>query len=601
MYGATTALLASNMPLTVTGVEVLQFAGTPTAGNYDLSAYTKAAAGVTSVVFDDVHSVAGNTITTTAGQALSLASGASGTVDAAVTTWAASATDTTLDLTLNGFQWVAGGTAANLTITGAAATTLNIHANSTNADKIGTLTGPVTVLTHVIDGASNLTYTEAAADAAKVKTINASAATGNVNVDTSTAAKAATFAFTGGSGNDTLTLAAADLHTITAGSQLAGGAGTDTLTIKDTAPTAADYTALNATTGFEVLGLGVTAMTIDASKLTGAMATHYTIGTLATETINNVLNGTVVDVTGAMGTKLTVSPLTGQQSATINLNTDTTAAGFTVVAIDTTGLGSPTITSNGTSVNQITTLTLTANSGTTVTGADALTVVNVVGGATADSFDASAFTGTLILGTTGAANAVATTVGTSGRGDIVKLGSGTSTLVQQETALTSNGDTITLLAGHTKVDTIDSTYLTTLVNANAHASAAEQQNAITKIYNFNTSLAASDVLKVGLAAANAVVGSMSDLNTSAGHVYANAGAGFVTSSGVTAAQFLADVALSSAETAGHVYAFNDGTNTWVVSVDKTNTVLAEHVIELMGVNTATTLSLTAAANAIHIA
>ena len=596
---------SAKLPLTISSVETFEFV---VPGNVDinLTTSTKAATGLTKVVVDDVSAANSKTITTTAGQSLSLATGAAGTVLAGTLTWAGSATDTTLDLTLNGFQFTAGGTKLGLDVTGAAAKTLNIHSTGSNSNTVGAaatsyLTGPTTVTKHVIDGSANLTYYMAAADAAKVTVIDASAATGKVKVDTSTAAKDATFTFTGGSGNDTLVLAANDLHTILLGSQLAGGAGTgDTLTIKDLAPTAADYTALNATTGFEILGLGASGITIDASKLTGAMATHYTIGTLATETITNVLNGTIVDVTGGIGTKLTVSPLTGQQSATINLNTSVLSPGFTVVALDTTGLGSPTITSNGSSANTITTLTLTANSGTVLTGANSLTISNVVGGATGDSFDASAFTGdALTLGIIGAANTVATGVGTSGRGDIIKLGSGTNILVQQETALTSNGDTITLLAGHTNVNTIDSTYLTTLVKANAHASAAQQQTAITKIYNFNTGAVASDILKASIS--TAAVGSISDLNTSATHVYANAGSGFVTSSGVTAAQFLADVALSSVETEGHVYAFTDGTDTYVVSVDKTSTVLAEHITELVGVHTATSLSLTAAANAIHIA
>ena len=78
---------------TLKNVEVLQVAGAVTNADQNLSAYTKAVTGVEKVVFDDVTALGGKIITTTAGQSLSLATGASNGATAGLVTWAASATD----------------------------------------------------------------------------------------------------------------------------------------------------------------------------------------------------------------------------------------------------------------------------------------------------------------------------------------------------------------------------------------------------------------------------------------------------------------------------------------------------------------------------
>jgi hypothetical protein len=173
MYG--TATVAA-MPISITGVEVLDVVVAVDA-SLDFTPYTKAANGVTNIVIENATLINGKTITTTAGQSLSLATGSGSAVTAGTVTWAGSATDTSLSLAFNGYQAVTGGTPAAVTVTGALATTLNI-ASTGGANKTGTFTGPTTVTKHVVTGDKAFTYALAAADAAALNSIDASANTG---------------------------------------------------------------------------------------------------------------------------------------------------------------------------------------------------------------------------------------------------------------------------------------------------------------------------------------------------------------------------------------------------------------------------------------
>ena len=163
LYGAATAaLVTSNLSTAITNVEVLQFAGIVTDAAFDLSSWTKGATGIASVVFDNASLLSAKTITTTTGQALSLATGSAGTVAAGTVTWAGSAVDTSLNLTLAGYQGIVAGTAASVTVTGGATTTLNIASNGTAitgsaaTNQITTLTGPATATSVVITGDASL-------------------------------------------------------------------------------------------------------------------------------------------------------------------------------------------------------------------------------------------------------------------------------------------------------------------------------------------------------------------------------------------------------------------------------------------------------------
>jgi hypothetical protein len=351
---------------------------------------------------------------------------------AAVDVVVAGSTDTTQAITLS---TVASTAAGGIDIRGAALTSATITSTG-GVNTIGatgqlanTVGGLITTLN--LAGDKALTLTESAALANAVTTINAAADTGGVTVDTSTGAKKAAFAFTGGSGNDKLILAAGDLSIVTSGIQLNGGGGTDTLVIKDLAPAARDYTALNASLGFEVLGLGVTGMTVDASQLTGSMATHFSMGALANETISNTTNGTVVDLTGAM-TKLSIGTQVGQSSTTVNLNTSPTAVGFTLANLTLGGTKNLTLSSagNNTVKNIITAMTNSDNSNFVVTDANDLTFALSAGLTTGSKVDASAFTGKLSI--TG-----------SSLSDILIGGSGADTIQGAPANSANQADTMT--------------------------------------------------------------------------------------------------------------------------------------------------------------
>lgn len=420
---ASAATSQSALP-SIKNVEVLQLGGALGNASLDFTNYTKAATGIEQIVLDNVAALNGQTVTTTAGQSLSLATGASNVATAGKVTWAASNTDTSASLVLNGYQGGTGVVAQAVDITGTLTTTLNI-ASKGAANAISTLTGPTTVTKHVITGDQNLTYALAAADAAKVKTIDASAATGAVKVDTSAGTKDIAFAFTGGKGNDKLTLKAADLAQLTAGSQLDGGAGTDTLAIKDTTLAAADYAKINATKSFEVLGLEAGA-TVDASKLTAIKSFAVNTGT---NVISALQTGSTVDILGAT-TKTTLGGDTGVKAVTINLGA-ATSNGISNTALDITGLTEVALTSNGKAgaANAVGTLTNSENTTFTITGSTDLTIALTTGATVSgSSVLASAFTGKL------------TATGTD-QADIIVGGSGADTITggKGNDVLTGNG------------------------------------------------------------------------------------------------------------------------------------------------------------------
>ena len=184
---------------------------------------------------------------------------------------------------------------------------------------------------------------------------------------------------------------------------------------------------------------------------------------------------------------------------------------------------------------------------------------------------------------------VAMGAGDSGKGDVIKLGSNNNYLAASSAV---KGDIITLLANHTTdTNTIDTTLIASAIAAKPYSSAAAQKADITQIINFGW-----DVLTVGIAGDGIAphIGSASDLGGSGWSVSSG---GFVTKVGSTPATgltaFLASVASSKTFTANDVLAYNDGANTYIVAGDHTaGTALGEHIIELVGVHTATTIGIT---------
>lgn len=432
MYGTYDS---TKMPVTVTSIEVLDLVTAANAA-LDLSGWTKATTGIAKVVVENAAAINGATITTTAGQALSLATGATGAATAGTVTWAGSATDTSLDLTLNGYQGGTGVTPVALTITGAAATTQNI-ASTGAANKATTLTLGAVTNKVVVTGDKNLTVSTdlvSSAGATVLKTVDASAATGNVAITLAAASNAA-FAFTGGSGNDTIKFADDGLAALTAGTQLDGGAGTaDKIGILDTTISATEYARINAAKNFEVLGLN-DAVTVAADSLTSIK--QFSLDANAAQSMTNMATGSVVSVTAAHAAAITTGGAVGVNDLTFNVGTATTT-GITLGGTVTIGQTTVALTSNGTNAaaNTITTLDTAENSVITITGSNDLTIGGISSPTTTGSkLDASAATGKINI----TANQVAYAAG-SAKGDILIGGTAADTLKAglNSTKLTGN-------------------------------------------------------------------------------------------------------------------------------------------------------------------
>ncbi len=461
-----------------------------------------------------------------------------------------------------------------------------------------------------------------------LSSINASVDTGGVFVDLTHGGIKSSFTFTGGSGTNFVAINTANLDALTSGSQLNGGSATtvNTLAIKDigtltgSSALTGEYKTLNATKGFQnlfLVGTGSSIVINDAFLTNSGFATHLLTATNggsltvtnlgSTYTLDITNNGTFLNNTiptdftlGSAGSTKTALTVNLIPSSPILAQTSTLSGGLTVNSLTTTGgtITNVILVSNAaTTGNKINTYHGSDNQTLTITGNNALRIANVTSNkTTGDTIDASGFTQTLKLGTNGSYYSVAGAAGDTGKGDVITLGSGLNYLAVSSAV---TGDKITLLSGHTALDTIDTTLIAAAIAQTAYSSAAAQKADITQITNFNTN---SDILKVGIGSAHvASNGTSSDLT---GHTWSVTN-GFVTSTGLTGATgltaFLADVAASTTFTAHDVLAYNDGTNTYIAVGDHAaGTVLGENIIELLGVHTATALGNAGGATTIDI-
>lgn len=312
-------------------------------------------------------------------------------VSVSSTTTIASVTDTVQNVTL--VDWTSTGDASNtIDIAGANVTTLNLSGtgSGTVPNRIFlTNTGAaVNVLNIAGDKATNVTVNAGAA--ATITTV-AVTNTAGVMVDTSAGTVAGTLTFTGGDGDDTIVFADNALAALTSGAQLDGGVGsTDKIAIKDTALTAAEYTRINQTAGFEVLGLNAD-IAVDASSFATIKDFSVDNGGL-TQTINNMATGSTVTINDVSPASLTLVTSAGVSDTTIVLGT-ATSAGITVDTLVTTGITSVALVSNGAAANAITTMINSDNSVFTITGDQDLSLALSVGAVFGSQIDASAFTG----------------------------------------------------------------------------------------------------------------------------------------------------------------------------------------------------------------
>ncbi|MGD9947267.1 MAG: beta strand repeat-containing protein [Desulfobulbus sp.] len=433
-------------------------------------------AGVTGLVIDNtsaaanVFKVANQTITLqndTAGNGGSLQFGA---------------TDTAANLTVSKVGAIASGAITYDAVdinTGALVTTMNLTSD-TAANYIA-LTNTANVMKTLNISGDKAVTIQTAAGYNKITTVNAATDTGGVTFDGAAQTADTTLAFTGGTGNDTVIFKAGYLlNTVGVADVLVGGTGTDTLVINDTAPV---YAAINAATGFEVLGINTTAATIDIAQITnGINKFNVGLGNTGTaanlsETFNNSLSTTAytIDTTATSTGTVTINNKVGEAITTIALDNQSgaakTIAGVTLVGATTVNLSSDGATGSS---NVITTLTNVENSNIVVTGSKDLTISNaLVGAVTGSKIDASAFTGKLVATGSGVSDILiggtAADKFVSGTGaDVMTGGAGADTFIYNGGVASVFTDSLATTAGmDTITDFVAGTDKIALVNTGA--------------------------------------------------------------------------------------------------------------------------------------
>ncbi|KTQ95616.1 hypothetical protein NS226_10745 [Aureimonas ureilytica] len=394
VYLGSNALAVPNA--TITNVENLYINGGAVSANTSLDV-TKMT-GLTSVVLDSVAETAGKTLTvTTSGQSVTLQNSSVASGSGTFTTALTSTSDTSAKVVLNNVTTGTSGVTQTVDFAGTKVATANI--TSTGSANAVTLTNTGTALTALnVLGDKAVVISE---NLSGLKTINASAATGNVTVDTSAGPANAALSFTGGAGNDKIIFASG---AITSTTVLDGGAGTDTLAIKDVSLTSANA-GINAAKNFEILSFvgGVTdgatpannqGIIADLSKVTSVSQFSIDSATTgATSTAGVSFSGeanthTIIlnaNVTGGAGsssagaTGLVVTPMTDNASNIANLVLD----GVTVTG----GAGNGTNQNGGAAVNlsSFETVNITSSFNSAGTGSNALVGGALTGTGTAGS------------------------------------------------------------------------------------------------------------------------------------------------------------------------------------------------------------------------
>lgn len=288
------------------------------------------------------------------------------------------------------------------------------------------------------DGAVELTV----ANGDKLKAVNATANTGGVTVDLSDADNAA---FTGGAGDDTLTVNGSKVaHTLGAGDDTVvvkdtafadlakgfsvdGGEGTDTLQMSATL--AGGFKTADVATNFEILQLVGGNGTVDLDNF--GDIDHVAVGALGgTLTLNNMGNGGLLEYVAAPGQNVTVSVKGADTGKTDVLNVTiaddeaVTAGKLTVADVETINI---TATADDTDLGEDGpvehTMTLTAGAATAVNiSGDAELRLTLTDSNKITKIDASSNTGGLtvnLANINNAANAFVTLTGSSADDSII--------------------------------------------------------------------------------------------------------------------------------------------------------------------------------------
>lgn len=407
----------------VTGVEILYF-NAPGAG-VNIAALTE----VTTLQIDTDTTGYTNTINANQNVGLTAVSGA----NTVITT---TATDASLDLTVNAFA-AAGGAALALDIKGAALATLNvITATAASNITLNNTSAATAYKTINVTGDAGVTIDANTNALTGITTVDASKHTGAAGV--SYTASDAKVKFTGGSGADTVTFAATKF---TVDDVIDGGAGVDTIKVSDTAFTAGttdQVKGVNKSTNVETLAFAAAGVTVDKDVITATAITNFRADAGAgTYTFNNTLSANTIEIRAVTigGNDFTIANKLGETTTNLKL-TSTSAAIADVAQLKLVGISTINIESafSGSGAQA------TASS-VVVTAQSDNTVFNVKG---SQAINVTALAGATTTGSTLDATAATGKVGLTGTNkvDAIKGGAGADTLNGLQGA-----DTLTGAAG----------------------------------------------------------------------------------------------------------------------------------------------------------
>jgi Ca2+-binding RTX toxin-like protein len=397
----------------------------------------------------------------------------------------------------------------------------------------GTTLSGSTVTSIVVNGDANLSFADA--QNAVVNKVNASAFTGNLSM--SLASATGGVSVTGGTGNDSLTGGAhndtiasgAGDDTITTGAgfdSIDAGAGNDTVvassvTSDDVIAGGAGVDTLNVTTaltynstvdhsknisGFELLG-ATTAVTQDMTGLNAKNTiTGFNAGGTGTVVLQNVVGGATGFATASTGTQTTagltlglktngtadalavsVGSATGSGTASVGFAlaatqieslsiASTGAVGATnTVTLGLSNAGDGVTAATASTVSELTTLTITGNRSTTIsgTGQDALKTVNAAGFTGAAGTTLTVTSASKVATTVSANGAYNVSVTTGTAADTITTGSGDDTVSASDGA-----NTITAGEGNNSVTSTSGADIITTGAGNDTISAGDGANVI---------------------------------------------------------------------------------------------------------------------------
>lgn len=382
-----------------------------------------------------------------------------------------------------------GTKAVNFTGSDAKVTDLAITATVSENDVANVNASALTNLANVtVAGAGAVQLAVAGSD--KLKAVNAAENTGGVAVDLSAATKAA---FAGGTGADTLTIAASTVahdlgagddtlkytDTLGVGGSVAGGEGTDTISLMNEKLVALATDFKNGSiTDFEALT--VTDKLDDGINMANyAGINHLTVAGTSAAKVENMQSGSTLELTASADNPFEVSVKGASEGKAdvlnIALTDDNTVMGNTITVADVETINVVATDTDGDSTDAVIThtLTLTADKATTVTvSGDAKLDLTLTDSLAVNSINASENTGGLNVNLDTAKLSGITVTGSSAA-DTITLGfnntvngmGGDDTFTVTKAAEGKVNSSYSTIQGFAAGDKLGITGVTTVVNA----------------------------------------------------------------------------------------------------------------------------------------